>query len=170
LADIFREEIDELNHRISERLSQLEHRPATTDDALGSVRQFYEDLANKSWTDADEESLRSLGSATEDEIKQMMREGFRRSPVHPVPSFGYLINITRRSEVEQLGASGAFNNPDAVSAPERERLASILESELGDAAAELAARLHLNETKTELLKERLQIAEGNIIGRFTPLV
>jgi hypothetical protein len=61
-------------------------------------------------------------------------------------------------------------NPDAISAVERERIANLLHLELEEAARGIAARLKLGDTKLDIIREELEIVEGAIISRFTPLV
>jgi len=171
IADIFREESEEANRRIAERLSAFECRPVSgSGDTMESIRRFYEELADSAWTDADEETLMSLGDSSEHEVKQMLREAFRRSPVYPVPSFSFLVNVHKKEVLEiQPAAAGSLANPDAVSALDRERIANLLHSELEEAAQEIAKRLQL-ESKADVVREELQRVEGNIISRFTPLV
>jgi hypothetical protein len=169
---IVREEIEEANRRMLERLSQFEGRTGlSSEDARCGLRQFYQDLADKAWTDADEEALNGLADLEDAEIKRVLREAYRRSPVHPVPNFGYLINLLKKGEATSFSETQAsLRNPDAVSAAERERLANLLHNELSEAVHEIGSRLHLKESNAEIVRERLSIAEGNIIARFTPLV
>jgi hypothetical protein len=108
---------------------------------------------------------------SEEEIKRTMREGFRRSPVYPVPNFASLLNVLRK------GATGAMREWEnsslrsgAVSAADRERLSNLLFDELAEAAQEIASRLDLNESASRLVREQLETAQGQIISRFTPLV
>ena len=171
IADIIREESEEATRRIAERLSSFECRPVSgNEDTMESIRRFYEELADTTWTEADEEALRGLGNSSEHEVKQMLREGFRRSPVFPVPSFSFLVNLHRKETPgTQPAAGGPLANPDAVSALERERIANLLHTELEEAAEEIAKRLRL-EGKADIVREELQRVEGNIISRFTPLV
>ncbi|HJQ69174.1 MAG TPA: hypothetical protein VKA70_09390 [Blastocatellia bacterium] len=171
IADIFREESEEATRRIAERLSAFECRPVSgNEDTMESIRRFYEELADSAWTEADEEALGELGDWSEHEVKQMLRESFRRSPVFPPPSFSFLVNLHKRdSPGTQPQAAGPLSNPDAVSALERERIANLLHSELEEAAREIARRLRL-EGKADIVREELQRVEGNIISRFTPLV
>ena len=172
IADIIREELEQANQRISERILQFECQPAENkEDKFDSVRRFYNDLVEKDWTDADEEILSGFTDLSEADIKRMMREAFRRSRVHPVPSFASLINVLKRNEGEPNDEAGlSLNNPDAVSAPERERLANVLHKELAEAAGEIANRLKLGEAKADIVREQLQVVEGAIVGQFTPLV
>jgi len=82
-----------------------------------------------------------------------------------------LINVLKRNEAEPSSEAGlALFNPDAVSAPERERIANVLHKELDEAAEEIANRLKLGDTKAEMVREQLQIVEGAIVGQLTPLV
>ncbi|HEX8185491.1 MAG TPA: hypothetical protein VF747_12085 [Blastocatellia bacterium] len=172
IADIIREELEQANQRISERIFEFECQPAANkEDSFACVRRFYTDLVDKDWTEADEETLNSFSDLNEDEIKRMMREAFRRSRVHPVPNFASLINVLKRNEDEANGEAGlGLINPDAVSASERERIANVLHKELTEAVDEIANRLKLGETKAEIVREQLEIVEGAIVGRFTPLV
>jgi hypothetical protein len=172
ITDVIREELEQANQKIAERIVQFECIPVTNKaEKFDNVRRFYNDLVEKDWTEADEEVLGSFAELSEDEIKQMMREAFRRSRVHPVPSFASLINVLKRIEGEPNGDAGlSLNNPDAVSAPERERLANVLHEELTEAANEIANRLKLGETKADIVREQLEIVEGAIVSRFTPLV
>lgn len=172
IADILREELEQANRRISERLAEFECAPASNlDGERAGIRRFYEDLVDKEWTAADEECLNSLGDLSETEIKRMMREAFRRSKIHPVPSFVSLMNVLKRSETEtnQI-AAGTFANLDAVSAVERERLANMLYDELLGAADDLASKLDLNDAKAQIFREHLEVLQGHIVSRFTPLV
>jgi hypothetical protein len=79
--------------------------------------------------------------------------------------------VLKRNEDEANGEAGlGLINPDAVSASERERIANVLHKELTEAVDEIANRLKLGETKAEIVREQLEIVEGAIVGRFTPLV
>ena len=172
ISAILHEEIEEANRRISDRLSQFQslHSDQTEEGRCG-LRQFYEDLTDKAWTDSDEESLRALAELPEGELKRIIREAYRRSPVHPVPGFSYLVNLLKKIEAEaNPELVHTLRNPDAVSAADRERLANLLSEEMSEAAHEIASRLQLANTRAQMIRERLKIAEGNIIGRFTPLV
>jgi len=157
--------------RIYERLAEIESRQdGSSDEKLEGVRKFYEELADKRWSKSDEECLQSLGEISENELKQSMREAFRRSPVFPVPNFGYLINLVKKGESEMTKPLGyASKNPDAFSAAERERLANLLETTLMEPAREIALLLNLDSTRTAIVREELELAQGHIIGRFTPL-
>ena len=170
VRQICREELDSATRRISERLAEIESRQdGNSDEKFEGVRRFYEEMADKRWSKADEECLQSLGQQSESEIKQSMREAFRRSPVFPVPNFGYLINLVKKGEEEVSRALGhSSKNPDAFSAAERERLANLLETQLMEAAREIALRLNLDGNKTAIVREELELAQGHIIGRFTP--
>ena len=170
IADICREESEEANRRIANRLTAFECRPVSgNDDTLDSIRRFYEELTDSAWTRADEEALKSLGEKSEHEVKQMVRESFRRSPVYPVPSFSFLINVHKKDSSEVQPSTTALANRDAVSAEDRERIANLLHTELEEAAQEIAKRLKL-DSKVDIVREELQRVEGNIISRFTPLV
>ena len=152
IADILREESDEASRRIADRLSAFECRPVSgNDDTMESIRRFYEELADCSWTEADEEALASLGDSSEHEIKQMLRVAFRRSPVFPPPSFSFLVNVHKREDPETQAAVTGLANPDAVSALDRERIANLLHTELEEAAEEIAKRLRL-ESKAYIVR------------------
>lgn len=172
IAEILREELEEASRRISERLSELERQPiASKDDSLDGVRSFYQDLTDNDWTAADEQALGGLADSTEEQTKRMMREAFRRSRVHPIPSFASLINVARKGPgVSSLDPAAPFANPDAVPAADRERMANLLHRGLRQAASEIASRLGLTGTKAEVVREQLEDVEGAIISEFTPLV
>ena len=170
ITDLVREELDQANRRINERLSEYECQPAMSkEDELDCVRRFYTDLTDNPWTEADEETLRSYSSPGEPEIKEMMRQAFRRSRVYPIPSFASLMNTLRKTD-NHVEGTGQLSNPDAVSAAERERIANLLHNELTEAAQEIASRLKLGDNKADVVREQLEIVEGAIISRFTPLV
>lgn len=172
IFDLLREEIEGATNRVSERLAQYEYQPAESkEDQFDGVRRFYADLTEKDWTAADETALASLDELGEGEIKQMLREAFRRSQVHPVPNFASLINVMKRVEAEPPAAAGvSLNNPDAMPAAERDRLANTLHRELLEAADEIAQRLKLTDIKAEIVREKLEGVAGAIIGHFMPLV
>jgi hypothetical protein len=166
ITNICREEFEEAAARVSERLKLYEERPASSNDEhMEGVRRFYEDLANKNWTKADEEALKELDGKNESDIKALMREGFRKAQLYPVPNFAYLVNVFK-SETRSLHS---LANTEAVSADERERLANVLQKELREAARDIAASLRLSNTNSEIVREQLEITQGNIIGRLTPL-
>jgi hypothetical protein len=168
ITDICREELEEVSRRIHERLAQFEQRAAGSNaDHLEGVRRFYEDLTDKNWTKADEDFLSTLSDRNETEIKKMMREGFRKAQLFPLPNFAYLIH----AKVDARAMAGSLDtNSDAVSAAERERLANVLQRELTEAVRDIASNLRLSNTNSEIVREQLEIAQGNIIGRLTPLV
>jgi hypothetical protein len=172
IFDLLREEIEGATNRVSERLAQYEYQPAKSkSDELDGVRQFYSELTEKDWTAADEAALANLHELCEGEIKQMLRDAFRRSRVYPIPSFASLVNVMKRVEEEPHAPAGvSLNNPDAMPAAERDRLANTLHRELLEAADEIAQRLKLGETKAEIVREQLEVVAGAIIGRFMPLV
>jgi hypothetical protein len=175
IAEILREELEEANRRIGHRLSELEHQPAASkDDSLDGVRRLYQDLTDNNWTDADERALAGLEDSSEEQTKRMLREAFRRSRVHPIPSFASLINVAKKgpglSSLDPDISFASFANPDAVPAAERERIANLLHRELRQAAGEIAFRLKLTDTKAEVVREQLEEVEGAIISEFTPLV
>jgi hypothetical protein len=172
LTDIFHEEIEAARVRITERLSEHErHSTAGKGDSLDGIRRFYEDLAETNWTAADEDALMNLAGTSEAEIKHMMREGFRRLRVQPVPSFACLINALRKNPGEPaFEPLFGLGNRDAVPAVERERIANVLHRELDEAARAITARLKLADNKVELVREQLESVEGAVISEFTPLV
>ena len=172
VAEIVREELQEASRRIGDRLSEIETQPVSgKDDSMGGVRAFYRDLTDNVWTEADEEALASLAGSTEAQIKAMMRDAFRRSRVHPLPSLASLINVARKGPGVSGAEAGAFfSNPDAVPAAERERIASLLHRELREAAGEIASKLSLTDTKAQVVRQQLEDIEGAIISEFTPLV
>ena len=172
VAEIVREELQEAGRRIGERLSEIETQPvAGNDDSLPGVRSFYRDLTDNDWTEADEEALGGLEGLTESQVKVLMRDAFRRSRVHPLPSFASLINVAKKGPgVSGVAAGAFFANPDAVPAAERERIASLLHKGLREAAGEIASRLNLTDTKAAVVRQHLEDIEGSIISEFTPLV
>jgi hypothetical protein len=172
IAAILREELDEATRRICDRFFELERPPvAGKEDALDGIRRFYQDLTDNDWTEADEEALTGLADTTEEQIKRMLRDAFRRSRVHPVPSLASLINVARKGPgTSALDTAMSFANPDAVPAAERERIANLLHRGLIAAASEIASRLELSGTKADVVREHLEDVEGAIISEFTPLV
>jgi len=172
IAEILREELEETRSRISDRLRELERRPAASrDDSRDGVRRFYQDLTDNDWTEADEEALGGLADSTEEQTKRMMREAFRRSRVHPIPSFASLLNVARKGPgISSVDPAAPFANPDAVPAAERERMANLLHRGLRAAAGEIASRLELTGAKADVVREQLEDVEGAIISEFTPLV
>lgn len=172
IAEVLREELDEASRRILEQFSEFERQPvASKDDSLDGVRRFYQDLTDNDWTVADEEALAGLSDSSEEQTKRMMREAFRRSRVHPIPSFATLINIAKKGPgISPLDAVVPFANPDAVPAAERERMANLLHRGLRAAAGEIALRLGLSGAKADVVREQLEDVEGAIISEFTPLV
>lgn len=172
ITDILRDEFDQANRRINERLAELECAPVSNlDNDRAGIRSFYEDLVDKEWTAADEECLLTLGDKSESEIKRMMREGFRRSRIYPLPSFASLINALKKGGDEvHFEAGQPLANLDAISSIERERLANLLYDEMVGTAEEIASRLNLNDAKTQVVREHLENLQGQIVSRFTPLV
>ena len=172
ISDILQDEIKAATCRIIERLTEYEQQPASSkEDCMDGIRRFYTDLADKDWTNADEQSLSSYMDMGESEIKEMMREAFRRSRLYPIPSFASLINALKKDSGEASSQpAGSLNNPDAVPQVERERIANMLHQDLVEAADEISRRLKLADTKADIVREQLEIAEGAIIARFTPLV
>jgi len=171
LSDIVREEIQQAGTRIEERLSQLEVQSgANVGDSHDKIRRFYEDLTAQTWTAADEECLKALDAMKESEIADMMRQAYRLSPVLPIPSFASLVNVIRKGTAEFQHDAAAGSSFAANSSAERERLANILNDKLNEAAKKIASRMRMDETQARIVKEQLEIAEGQIISRFTPLV
>lgn len=172
IAAILREELDEATRRICDRFFELERPPfAGKEDSLDGIRRFYQDLTDNDWTEADEEALAGLADTTEEQIKRMLRDAYRRSRVHPVPSLASLINVSRKGPgTSALDGAVSFANPDAVPAAERERIANLLHRGLIAAASEIASRLELSGTKADVVREHLEDVEGAIISEFTPLV
>jgi hypothetical protein len=172
LAEILSEELEEAGRRITDRLSELERRPvASKDDSLDGVRRFYQDLTDNDWTEADEQALGGLADSTEEQTKRMMREAFRRSRVHPIPSLASLINVAKKGPGTSAPDAGvSYANPDAVPAAERERMANLLHRGLRAAASEIASRLDLTSAKADVVREQLEDVEGAIVSEFTPLV
>jgi len=172
LAEILSEELEEAGRRITDRLSELERRPvASKDDSKDGVRRFYQDLTDNDWTEADEQALGGLADSTEEQTKHMMREAFRRSRVHPIPSLASLINVARKGPGASAPDTGvSYANPDAVPAAERERMANLLHRGLRAAASEIASRLDLTGAKADVVREQLEDVEGAIVSEFTPLV
>jgi hypothetical protein len=172
VADILHEELELATNRISDRLSELERKPvASKDDSRDGVRSFYQDLTDNDWTDADEEALINLSQVTEGEVKLMMRDAFRRSRVHPVPSLASLIHIATKGPGLSGGEAGAFfAHSDALPAAERERIANLLHRELTKAAEDIAERLKLTDAMAQAVREQLEIVEGSVISELTPLV
>jgi hypothetical protein len=172
VSDIIKDEIECAITRIEERLSQHECVPASnTSDRFESVRKFYEELVDKVWTQADEECLKNLSDMDELEIKQMMRDGFRRSPVYPIPNFPSLINAVRKNHGESQWNTGSLTiGSDAISTELRERLSNLMSEEMATAVLVVASRMELSDTARKVLFEEIELAQGHIISRFTPLV
>ncbi len=172
ITDIIKDEIEGAVTRIEERLSQRETAPASlTNDRFEAVRKFYEEIVGKVWTQADEDYLKNLGDMSEGDLRQMMRDGFRRSPVYPVPNFASLINAVRKSYGEsQLSNDFPAVKSEAISTDLRERLSNLLSEEMAVAVGVMASRMDLSETARKIIAEEIEVAEGQIISRFTPLV
>lgn len=171
ILDICRNELYQAFDRVEEQLRQIERPPATrTEDEFQTVRRLYEELADKSWAGVDEECLQSLPEDLGCEsIKEMIRDAFRHSPVIPIPSFAYLVSLSKRLHTEPP-RDWSPRNPDAVSAVEREHLANLLEERLQEAAETIVRKLGLNEANAAIVQDELDLAQSQIIGRFTPLV
>lgn len=168
IVDILKDELEDATRRIEDRLSSFDAHPASnTNGKLEGIRRFYEDLADKVWTQADEEFLSSLTDLSEEEIKRMMREAFRRTRIYPIPNFASLINSLRKGD----GETASLVMPSgAVSTADRELLANLLNHEMAEAAQAITARLSLSESGAKLIVEELEAAQGQVISRFTPLV
>ena len=171
VSDICREELRQAVDRVDERLREIEGRPAAqSEDELQTVRRLYEELADKVWAEPDEESLKSLPQDLGcNEIKRMMRDAFRHSSVIPIPSFAYLVGLSKRMHSEVPRAGWAARSPDALSAAERERLANLLEERLQEAADSIVQKLGLNDAKSAVVRDELDLVQSQIIGQFTPL-
>jgi hypothetical protein len=171
LVEMCREELERAVARITERLARLEYRPVRRDgDEFESLRRFYEDLVEKTWTEADETFLTGLDGVSEPDIRRLLRDGFRRSRISPPPSFAYLINLAKKDEGEAGAKQRLSHYQEAVPAAARERLANVLHKELEEATHEIADRLFLDEAKGEALRVQLERVEGQIISQLTPLV
>jgi hypothetical protein len=169
-VEICREELEAANARIAERtLEVASKRGGNREDKMESIRRLYEDLADKEWTEPDEKCLQTLGESSQLEIKKMIRDAFRHSPVIPVPSFRYLVNLAKKMEREPPRPP-VPTNPDAFSSVERERLANLLAEQLHDAAEAIIKRVEIDDAKCSLVHDILQDAQGNIVSHFSPLV
>ncbi|HLG14252.1 MAG TPA: hypothetical protein VJH03_07080 [Blastocatellia bacterium] len=170
IGDLCREELDDAARRITERLTDFECRTVRRDgDRFEDVRRFYEDLADKTWTESDETALATLDDLGATEIKRMMREAFRRSRLFPAPGFAYLISLIRKGEGAPVERGSPLANPDAIPAAERERIASILQKELGEAAREIADRLTLDKPNADVVRFELERVAAQIVSELTPL-
>jgi len=171
VADICRDELKHAVDRVDQRLREMESQPVEeSEDDRQTVRRFYEELADKVWTESDEESLRSLPRDLDcNAIKEMIREAFRSSAVFPIPSFAYLVALSKRMHSEVPRPELGSRNRDAVSAVEREHLANLLDERLQEAAEAIAQKLGLSDAKAALVKQELHAAQSQIVGHFTPL-
>jgi hypothetical protein len=171
VSDICRDELRQAVDRMDRRLREIEGQPAVqSDDELQTVRRLYEELADKVWTDPDEECLKSLPQDLGcNDIKRMMREAFRHSSVIPIPSFAFLVSLSKRINNQAPSAGLASRNPDAVSAAEREHLANLLEERLQEAAEAIVLKLELSESKATIVRDELDLVQSQIVGQFTPL-
>jgi hypothetical protein len=168
--DICREEVESATKRIEERLGDIESKPGgNREDKREDIRRFYEWLADKPWTEPDEECLATLAGLNDTEIKDMVRDGFRMSPVIPIPSFRYLVGLTKRAEPKAHAARASIGS-DAVSAVDRERVANLLDEQLRETANTLISKLGLEDAKCSVVREILEDAQGNIISNLSPLV
>src|SRR5262249_699534 len=137
LSEILREELEEATRRIRERFSVFQSHPGSSADSLDGVRRFYRDLTDNDWTEADEQALAGIATSDEIFLKRVMSDAFRRSRVHPIPSFAVLISVSKKGPgLPGMEAGAFFANPDAVPAAERERIANLLHRELKEAAGE----------------------------------
>jgi hypothetical protein len=171
VSDICREELNQAVDRVDHRLREIEGQPAThSEDDLQTVRSLYEELADRVWTEPDEDCLKTLpkGLACND-IKLMMREAFRHSSVMPIPSFAYLVGLSKKIHSSAPKPGLSARNPDAVSAVEREHLANLLEERLQEAAEAIIGKLGLNEAKSAVVRDELDLVQSQIIAQFTPL-
>jgi len=170
VSEICRDELHQAVNRVDQRLREIEsHQASQTQDEIQTVRKLYEELADKVWDDADEDCLKSLQDQGCDNIKQMIRDAFRHSSVIPIPSFAFLVSLSKRMRSETPRPLLASRNPDAVSAADREHLANILEERLQEAADTIIQKLGLNETRSAVVRDELDHAQSQIIGQFTPL-
>lgn len=168
-AAVCREELERAIRRIEGRLENANQRTAVkAHDGLESIRKFYEDLTDNSWTDADESCLREFGDVPSEEIKQMMRDSYRHSAIIPIPSFTFLMNVARKLDPGQYDYHASQNS--AISALERERLANLLHEQLTEAAEEIISMLDVGEAKCGVVRARLDTAQGHIISHLMPLV
>jgi hypothetical protein len=169
-AEICKEELEAARHRISERFGELDFfRVNDGKDGMAGVRQLYQDLTEKKWTESDEECLASLANSGQAQIKKMLRDAFRNSPVMPIPSLKYMISLAKKMETEPPRAPLPVS-PDAFSAFGRERLANLLAERLQETEETLINRLDIDEAKASVVHEVLQDAQGIIVSDFTPLV
>lgn len=169
-AEICREELEAARKRINERFGDLDTSPVgDREDGMDSVRRLYEDLVEKQWTDSDEDCLATLADSSQAQIKKMMREAFRHSPVMPIPSLKYMVSFAKKMETEPPRAPVPAS-PDSFSALERERLANLLAEQLQKTEETLIERLEVDDAKSSIVHEILQDAQGNIVSHFTPLV
>jgi hypothetical protein len=171
VSDICRDEMHQAIDRVNQRLHEVEGHPVVqTEDELQTVRSLYEELADKAWGDHDEECLKSLPQNLScNDIKSMVREAFRHSSVIPIPSFAYLVALSKKMNTEEPRPGLHSRNPDALSAAERERLANLLEERLQEAAETIIKKLALNEAKSATVRDELDLVQSQIIGQFTPL-
>jgi hypothetical protein len=171
VSDVCREEMHKAIDRVNQRLHEVESQPVTkSEDDLQTVRRLYEELADKAWAEPDEECLKSLPQDLGcNEIKRLMRESFRHSSVIPIPSFAYLIALSKRMNSEETRHGLHSRNPDALSAAERERLANLLEERLQEAAETIVKKLALNEARAATVRDELDLVQSQIVGQFTPL-
>jgi hypothetical protein len=168
--DICREEVESATKRIEDRLGDLESKPGgNREDRREDIRLFFEWLADKTWTEPDEECLETLAGTKDTEIMAIIRDGFRMSPVIPIPSFRYLVGLAKRPEPKPQAPSDP-DTSNGVSAVDRERLANLLDEQLRATADTLISRLGLEDPKCSVVREVLEDAQGNIISNLTPLV
>ena len=171
VSDICRDELSQAVDRVDQRLREIEGQPAAhSEDDLQTVRRLYEELADRVWTEPDEDCLKSLpeGLACND-IKLMMREAFRHSSMMPIPSFSYLVGLSKKIRSDAPKPGWSARNPDAVSAAEREHLANLLEERLQEAADTIVDKLGLSEAKSAVVRDELDLVQSQIVAQFTPL-
>jgi len=168
--DICRQEMEAANARIASRLSEVTPKPGgNRKDEMEGIRRLYEELADKEWTETDETCLSSLGESSEIQIKGMIRDAFRHSPVLPVPSFRYLVSLAKKLQSEPPRPP-APSNPEYLTSYEREVLANVLSEHLRNAGDSIVKKLDLDEGRASLVHESLEDAQGNIVSHFSPLV
>ncbi|HYM00255.1 MAG TPA: hypothetical protein VEZ90_14980 [Blastocatellia bacterium] len=170
VSDICREELDRAARRIEDRLSEMESkRSEAGHHSHENIRKFYEELADKEWTDSDQECLETVKHLGDHQIKQMMKDAFRHSAVMPLPSFAYLMNLAKKLD-PQVAVVPTAHRSNAVSAAERERLANLLDQQLRAAGDEIVSALRLTQPNCELVLQRLEAVQGHIISELSPLV
>jgi len=87
----------------------------------------------------------------------------------PIPSFAYLVGLSKKIHNNAPKPGWSARNPDAVSAVEREHLANLLEERLQEAADTIIGKLGLNEAKSAVVRDELDLVQSLIVAQFTPL-